>query len=323
MIVIPPPPADRSHFTIAVLCSLAVEFDAVIALLDYSWGDVEFSSLGKAAGDPNLYFTGLIRSHNIVVSLMGGKDRGSTAAAIAGFRASYPNVNLTLIVGICGAVPFYPDETGQRVEIVLGDVIVSDVIVPYYVGRRQPQEFSHVPKKANAEVPAFLNNLKAPRGLRTLRDEMSDYLDWFQRERGPMAAYPGRTQDRLFEATYNHLVAGMSCEECGCDGKLISRDRFTWGDEKPAVHFGPIASGDTILNSAKTRDEFAQKAGVGVIGFEWTGIHSWGIIPCVAIKGVCDYADSHRNTEWHQYAAAAAAACAKAILDDWKPSTPS
>jgi hypothetical protein len=38
------------------------------------------------------------------------------------------------------------------------------------------------------------------------------------------------------------------------------------------------------------------------------------------IKGACDYADSHKNKVWQRYAAATAAACMKAFLDNWVPS---
>jgi nucleoside phosphorylase len=36
--------------------------------------------------------------------------------------------------------------------------------------------------------------------------------------------------------------------------------------------------------------------------------------PCLVIRGICDYADSHKNKRWQAYAALAAAACAKELL---------
>ncbi|KAL7791173.1 hypothetical protein V8C43DRAFT_322515 [Trichoderma afarasin] len=36
--------------------------------------------------------------------------------------------------------------------------------------------------------------------------------------------------------------------------------------------------------------------------------------PCVVIRGIADYSDSHKNEKWQDYAAATAAACAKALL---------
>jgi nucleoside phosphorylase len=36
--------------------------------------------------------------------------------------------------------------------------------------------------------------------------------------------------------------------------------------------------------------------------------------PCIIIRGICDYADSHKNKQWQGYAALAAAAYAKELL---------
>ena len=36
--------------------------------------------------------------------------------------------------------------------------------------------------------------------------------------------------------------------------------------------------------------------------------------PCLVIRGICDYADTHKNKEWQPYAAATAAAYAKELL---------
>jgi len=36
--------------------------------------------------------------------------------------------------------------------------------------------------------------------------------------------------------------------------------------------------------------------------------------PCIVIRGICDYADSHKNKDWQEYAAAVAAAFAKEVL---------
>jgi hypothetical protein len=36
--------------------------------------------------------------------------------------------------------------------------------------------------------------------------------------------------------------------------------------------------------------------------------------PCLIIRGICDYADSHKNKQWQNYAAAVAAAYAKLLL---------
>lgn len=36
--------------------------------------------------------------------------------------------------------------------------------------------------------------------------------------------------------------------------------------------------------------------------------------PCMVIRGICDYADTHKNKEWQVFAAMAAAAYARDLL---------
>lgn len=36
--------------------------------------------------------------------------------------------------------------------------------------------------------------------------------------------------------------------------------------------------------------------------------------PCLVIRGICDYADSHKNDRWQRYASATAAAYTKELL---------
>ncbi|KAJ5466539.1 PfsNACHT and Ankyrin domain protein [Penicillium diatomitis] len=38
-------------------------------------------------------------------------------------------------------------------------------------------------------------------------------------------------------------------------------------------------------------------------------------VPCLVIRGICDYADSHKNNRWQRYASATAAAYAKELLE--------
>jgi hypothetical protein len=41
--------------------------------------------------------------------------------------------------------------------------------------------------------------------------------------------------------------------------------------------------------------------------------------PCLVIRGICDYADSHTNREWRGHAAFVAAAFAKELLNYLRP----
>jgi nucleoside phosphorylase len=69
------------------------------------------------------------------------------------------------------------------------------------------------------------------------------------------------------------------------------------------------------MKSGEHRDNLVKSE--GVIGFEMEGAGVWDNIPCIIIKGVCDYADSHKNKNWQNYTAATAASCTKALLEYW------
>jgi nucleoside phosphorylase len=68
-----------------------------------------------------------------------------------------------------------------------------------------------------------------------------------------------------------------------------------------------------VIKSAVHRDKIASQE--KVIAFEMEGAGVWDEVPCVVVKGVCDYADSHNYNGWQNFAAATAASAAKAILE--------
>jgi nucleoside phosphorylase len=80
------------------------------------------------------------------------------------------------------------------------------------------------------------------------------------------------------------------------------------------VHFRLVASGNMVMKSSEDRDQTAARE--DVIAFEMEGAGVWDSFPCLIIKGVCDYADSHKDKRWQNYAAATAAACLKAFLEN-------
>jgi hypothetical protein len=156
--------------------------------------------------------------------------------------------------------------------------------------------------------------------------------------------YPGTTQDRLFQASYRHkhyylhpntLCSCMNCQsssdptcdkalesDCGklgCIGKPIQRKRLIADHPNPQVYFGSLASADIVMKSGEHRDQLA--GAKKVIGFEMEGAGICDTYPCIIIKGVCDYADSHKNKIWQDYASATAASCAKAFLVSWSATT--
>lgn len=323
------PPKHRRDFDLAVICALQLEADAVEELFDCFW-DEDCDRYGKAPGDHNAYRTGAIGNHNVVLAYMPGIGKGHGASVASSFRSSFPGIRLALIVGICGGVPSRADK-----DIFLGDVIISDDIVAYDFGRRFPAGFRRkdttTSPTPNFEVQAFLNKLKSRKGRGHLVDRTHHHLSTLQNRNSDYYS-PGRDLDRLFEPTYHHQHHGSSkcrkckknelcekaqeatCESLKCDSKrLVVRPYLS--PNGTDIHFGRMASGDTVMKSSEDRDRIAAEE--NVIAFEMEGAGICNNLPCIVVKGVCDYADSHKDKIWQRYTAAAAAACMKSLLEQW------
>ncbi|KNB13727.1 hypothetical protein FOXG_20899 [Fusarium oxysporum f. sp. lycopersici 4287] len=316
----PPRPKDRHGFEVAIICALPLEADAIEALFDYCW-DSNGPPFGKAAHDTNSYLTGMIGCHNVVLVRMPGTGKAHAAAATSNCRASFPNAKIALVVGVCGVAPF--KRNGE--EIVLGDVVISEGIIQYDFGRRLPGQF--VPKEGpldslgrpNQEIRGVLARAKGISGRQLLVSEMTRSLSILRQNPEFCAEYPGVVYDRLFEASYRHSEDHKPCEQGGCNGKLVPRCRLQpkGPNPTPAIHFGLMASGDSVMKSGEDRDREVEAR--DIVAFEMEGAGVWDTLPCIVIKGACDYADSHKSKVWQRYAAATAAACAKAFLSFWMP----
>jgi nucleoside phosphorylase len=79
------------------------------------------------------------------------------------------------------------------------------------------------------------------------------------------------------------------------------------------VFFGLIASGNSVIKNGVTRDEIEEKF-KGALCFEMEAAGVISDLKCIIIRGIADYSDSHKNDDWHGYAAAAAAPMAKEML---------
>ncbi|KAK2728901.1 g-protein beta wd-40 repeats containing [Colletotrichum kahawae] len=123
------------------------------------------------------------------------------------------------------------------------------------------------------------------------------------------SAYQGISNDCLFQAEYDHVDPDSTCEQCD-PTQSIHRD--TRDDTDPFIHYGTIASANQVIKYGKTRDRLSKELGVLCFGMEAAGLMQ--DFPCIVVRGICDYADSHKNKMWQEYAAATVAAFAKELL---------
>ncbi|RYP06792.1 hypothetical protein DL765_009350 [Monosporascus sp. GIB2] len=350
-------PRSRADFEIAIVCALPLEYDAVSLLFDVFW-DEHGLIFAKSPGDTNTYTYGRIGRHDVALVLLPGMGKVNASGAAMGLVASFANLKLAFLTGVCGAAP----KSQNKHEVLLGDVVIADDVVQYDFGRQYPGGF--VPRVAhrdrlarpNREIRSFLATLSSQLGLERLQQSSCLFLRQIQaeairRDRRPYV-YPGAAHDKLFDSAYCHRHQGPSdcqcaswrqpsdpvcglaqaslCSDTGCsDAALIPRARLemrrmleaqgaSGGDvQGHAIFVGRVASGDTVMKSAQDRDKLI--ATQQVIGFEMEGAGLWEDVPCILVKGTCDYADSHKNKGWQDFAAATAAATTKAILERFLP----
>ncbi|KAK2612994.1 hypothetical protein QQS21_000923 [Conoideocrella luteorostrata] len=312
-------PANRESFRVAIICALRCEFDAVSLLFDQFW-DEDRDRYGRADGDTNAYTTGRIGEHHVVLALLPRIGTNSAAAGAASIRSSYTGLRLAILVGICGGVPRIAD-----FDAFLGDVVVSKTVIQYDYGRQYPGHFDvkntindslGVPTK---EIRSMLEFFETELVRGRLQKQASQHLVHLQeaaKKHGRRAnyQYPGTKEDKfvLCDSASKALCIETKCDSDSLVIRKCSYNLSKDGNFSPNIFIGRIGSGNTVMKSGEDRDRIA--AEYDLIAFEMEGAGAWDEVPCIVVKGICDYADSHKNKIWQDFAAATAASVAKAIL---------
>jgi nucleoside phosphorylase len=304
------PALPRTHedYQIGIICALALEKAAVEAMLDE-----EHPRLKRTEHDVNDYTLGRIGIHNVAIACLPAGLLGNGPAAIVAtnMARSFP-IKFGLMAGIGGGV------WSKKADIRLGDVVVSQPegtnggVVQWDFGK---MEKGGVFRRTGALNKPPRELLHALQSMKTKHfkegDKLPESLLMMSRKNPFMAEtfrYQGAGQDQLFEAAYDH-EDGETCDECDIN-KLVARPARK--DPAPKIHYGNIASGNEVMKHGVTRDKIAQDE--VVICFEMEAAGLMDHFPCLVIRGICDYADSHKNKIWQPYAAATAAALAREVL---------
>jgi nucleoside phosphorylase len=317
-------------YTVGWIAALAKELAAALAMLDERHGRPD--DFEKPSSDKNSYHWGRIGDHNIVIASLAAGVYGTTSAATTAIHmlSSFPNIKVGLMVGIGAGIA----RPKQKRDIRLGDVVVSlpqgqsGGVLQYDLGKSQVTEenghTTHTFKRVG-----FLNSppealLKALNSLRAqvrmegskvsyfLEDMLERYPQMVEDEPDePGYVYQGQENDTLFEASYIH-VSDTGCDDCDPSRTVPRTARRN--PSVPRVHYGVIASGNKLVKDGAERDLILRESGEDCICLEMEAAGLINSFPCLVIRGICDYADSHKNDGWQEYAAATAAAYVKEFL---------
>lgn len=290
-----------SDYTVGWICALPIELAAAQEMLDEEHEIIDDKHTCS-------YTLGRIGDHNVVLAtLPAGQTGTNSAAAVAvQLQSDFPAMRFGLMVGVGGGVPGVED-------VRLGDVVVSQPqsmhggVVQYDLGKTRPGGFERTGFLNTP--PTVLLNALAQLQARQLRskDMLSahisrvSHLPHFTRESAGV--------DHLYQANYRH-VGTASCD--GCSGEYLI-DRPARDGLGVKIHHGTIASGNQVMRDGETRDRLSSELG-GVLCFEMEAAGLMNRFPCLVIRGICDYADSHKNSSWQPYAALTAAAYTRDLL---------
>ncbi|KAJ5653328.1 hypothetical protein N7490_000331 [Penicillium lividum] len=305
--------SDPAGYTVGWICALPEEYIAAQEFLDDEHDKPSFVS----PNDANDYTLGRMGEHNVVIAVLPDGEYGTASAAsvATNMLSSFHNIRIGLMVGIGGGVP------SESHDIRLGDVVVSTPrdgesgVFQYDFGKSiQDQIFQHT--RFLNQPPAILRAAMA--GIRTQYERKGHQLeeainDIFEKNMRLRRKYkrPESITDRLFLPEVIHNQAG--CATCAVDpSTLVLRSERADDEDNPAIHYGLIASGNQLMKNALIRDRLA--AGKDVLCFEMEAAGLMNTFPCLVIRGICDYSDSHKNKEWQGFAAMVAAAYAKDLL---------
>lgn len=224
-------------------------------------------------------------------------------------------------MGIGGGVPTLETEGN---DIRLGDVVVSasrnghSAVFQYDFGKAL-QGQSYRTTRILDQPPTILRN--AISEIQTHHEARGHEIEEaiqivLQKRKRLRSKYsrPIASSDRLYRSDFVHTNDKEKCTTvCEADSsKQVARSERTDEEDNPAIHYGPIASANTLMKDAEFRDILSKEKGVLCFEMEAAGLMNH--FPCLVIRGICDYSDSHKNKDWQGYAAMTAAAYAKELL---------
>lgn len=305
------PGYDPNKYTIAWVCALGTELTAAKAMLD----------------DPHYhppYTLGSVHGHDVVVACLCKGKTGNNAAAVTASELAHEfrSLRFVFMIGVAGGVP------SGKSDVRLGDVVVGipgglhPGVVQWDMGKLAQGGRLRTGALDNPPKPVLeaLEELASQYDMRG--SEIDHYLVQSTIRYPDLAARYATAEliDIIFPPETLHIDNSPSGApiDTDCEGCQTHGIRHREHNRGRRVHFGLVASGNMVIKDARQRDEICKRLKEEVVDevlcFEMETAGVLTAFPCLAIRGICDYADAHKNKSWQPYAAAVAAAYAKELL---------
>ncbi|KAK1994296.1 purine and uridine phosphorylase [Colletotrichum falcatum] len=249
--------------------------------------DIEYKCPNLHENDTNSYVLGRVGKHNVAIACMSSYGSVNAAVVASHMQETFPRIHIRLMVGIGGGAP------SRANDVRLGDVVVSyptttsTGVEQYDFGKTEKGGLFNRIVRLNKPPEQLLTAVSVLWAHHQSRPSQIPDIVAGLEEAIPLMAHPGAEKDLLFEADYEHQ--GHSCT--GCDrSRLVKREARL--DGNPRIHYGAIASGNQVMKHGKTRDRIA--AELNIFCFEMEAAGLMDNFSCLVIRGICDYADSHK-----------------------------
>ncbi|KAG2411924.1 hypothetical protein HFD88_009480 [Aspergillus terreus] len=305
------PPPELEEYQIGWICALPIEAAAAHEMLDESFG----SLAEQDNADTNIYTLGRIGKHYIVIACLGAPYGTTSATTVANhmMRTFSQSLRIGFMVGIGGGIP------SATHDVRLGDIVISyptgtcGGVLQHDMGKIIENEKLTRTGSLNSPPRLLLAAVNRMRAA-ALRDDplYPSYIQQaVQRTTRTRQNFgrPGPQHDRLFQIQYEHPSDAATCDDCSVEWEV---PRGIREDSDPHPHYGIIASGNTVIEHGGIREQLRKETSALCFEMEAAGLMQ--DFPCIVIRGICDYADSHKNKQWQGYAALAAASYTKELL---------
>jgi nucleoside phosphorylase len=302
------PPLET--FQIGWICALPIEAAAAKEMLDENFGILDVQD----PSDSNTYTLGRIGKHHVAIACLPGGQYGTTSATTVAnnmVRTFSKSLRVGLMVGVGGGIP------SAAHDIRLGDVVIScpegtsGGVLQYDMGKVGTNGEFQRTGSLNSPPRALLTATNLMRAAELTDDPY--YPEYLLKAIGRTARTQknfGRPkQDRLFKLEHIHPTTASTCDGCLTEWEETRSERET---SDPQSYYGIIASGNAVIKDGYTREQL--RLDTGALCFEMEAAGLMMDFPCIVVRGICDYADTHKNKQWQGYAALAAASYAKELL---------
>lgn len=286
---------------IGIVTALGVEFKAVTRILK----EPRLDPVREKGTPYQEYYHGIIESqygsaHKVVVARC-GKGNNKAAVLATSLIRQYPDIEAIFMVGVAAGVPNVKDAT-QHVR--LGDIVVCNEngVIQYDMVKKSTGKTEHDPPP---RPPSHDWLVRVENYIATMIKEPLywSYLDEISKKDGIDRPHIAPLKDTPW-------VEG---------NRALRQPLFPGQDPKrPKIHIGPIASSNTVLKNATVREYLRKNFKIKAVEMEASGIAeaAWqngkGYF---VIRGICDFANDDKNKRWQPYAASAAAAFTREIIE--------